>query len=105
MLQLAIRWRLEAAGWAQVKDALEGIEAAVAAADAESLWREIALMERLAPFRVSARLGDTPIEPVPEGTRERINMLIDALVPEDDREPRGQDGRHAPDQGHGTPTG
>jgi hypothetical protein len=74
---------------------------AVAAADAGSLWTEIACLEQLGPFRVITRLGDPLKEPVPEGTRERINVLIDALVPDNSQAPRGQD----PDRGHGAPTG
>lgn len=101
VLQVAIRWRLEASGWLQVQDALEGMEAAVAVTDAGPLWTEIARLEQLGPFRVSMRLGDPPKEPVPEGTRERINVLIDALVPDDGQAPRDQD----PDRGHGAPTG
>jgi len=105
VLQVTVRWRLEVSGWLQVQDALEGMEAAVAATDAQSLWNEIARLEQLGPFRVTTRLGDPPKEPVPEGIRERINVLIDALVPDDGQVPRGQDGGQAPDRGHGAAAG
>jgi hypothetical protein len=87
VLQIVIRWRLEPSGWLRVKDALEGMTAAVAAVDAESLRREIAHLELLGPFRVSTRLGDPPKEPAPEDIRERVNLLIDALVPQDGQVP------------------
>ena len=87
VLPIVIRWRLEPSGWLRVRDALDGMTAAVAAADPESLRREIAHLGLLGPFRVGTRLGDPPKEPAPEDIRERVNLLIDALVPQDGHVP------------------
>jgi hypothetical protein len=104
VLQIAIQWRLVASRWRQVQDTVGVMEAALAAADVESLWNAIAQLGQLGPFRVSTRLGDVPKEPVPEDVRERINELIYALVPGDGPAPgdRG-DGRQDSGQAHGTP--
>jgi CATRA-Associated Small Protein len=104
LLRTAIEWRLEDSRWQQVQDAVEGMEASLAAADVESLWNAIAQVEQLGPLRVSTRLGDTPKEPAPEDVRERINELIDALVREDGPAP-GDSGDNGQDSDHGTSAG
>lgn len=106
VLRIVIDWRLVASRWQQVQDACGVMEAALAAADVESMWNAIAQLEQLGPLRVQARLGDIPKEPAPEEVRERINELIDSLVREDDPAPgdRG-DGERDHDQAHGTPAG
>jgi hypothetical protein len=103
VLQMTIGASLEAVGWLRVQGALAGLEAAVAVTDVESLWRGIAHLERLGPSRVATRLGDPAKEPIPEGIRERINVLIDALLPDDGRVPPGPDGGQDPEPADGTP--
>jgi hypothetical protein len=106
VLRVAIDWRLVASRWQQVQDIVGVMDAALAAADAGSMWNAIAQLEQLGPLRVSTRLGDIPKEPAPEEVRERINELIDSLVREDGPGPgdRG-DGEQDHDQAHGTPAG
>jgi len=102
MLRIATGWQLEAARWRQVQDVLAGIEGAATAADTESLWHELARLGQFGQFRIGTRLGDAPKEPekepAPEEIRERINVLIYTLGPEDGQVPGGQD----PDRSHGT---
>lgn len=99
VLRTAIEWRLGESRWQQVQDAVEGIKAALATTDVESLWNAIAQLEQLGPLRVSTRLGDTPKDSAPDDVRERINELIDALVREDPPAP-GDRGDSEQDSGH-----
>lgn len=106
VLRIVIQWRLVGSRWRQVHDAVGVMDAAVAAADVESLWNAIAQLERLGPLRVSTRLGDIPKEQVPEEVRERINELIDALVREDGPAPGDHgDGEQHSGWAHGASSG
>lgn len=101
VLRAVVQFRLADAQWRKVGEAVAEVEAAFAAVDSKSLWNAIAQLYWFGPQRVSTRLGDTPVEPVPEQVRERINELIDALVRQgrpDDAD-RGYDGQESDGNG------
>jgi hypothetical protein len=82
VLQDATGWQLRAARWPEVGDTVGKMATAVAAADRQSLAEAVEQLEEFGPLRVVTRLGDPPREPAPPEVRERINELIDALVPD-----------------------
>jgi hypothetical protein len=101
VLRAVVQFRLTAAQWRKVQEAVAEMAAAFAAVDSKSLWNAIAQLYWFGPQRVSTRLGDTPTEPVPEQVRERINELIDALVRQGSRDggDRGYDGQESDGNG------
>ena len=92
VLIAATEWRLREPRWYEVRGAVEKMAAALAAADLQSLVDAAAQLEQLGPLRVATRLGDPPNEPAPADVRERINELIDALVPDDNPAPGDRSG-------------
>jgi hypothetical protein len=80
-LQSVLRWNLRPARWAQVREVLAEMTAAVAAPGPAALWDATETLELYAPVRVETRLGDEPREPVPGSVRERVAELVDTLQP------------------------
>lgn len=98
VLRAATEWQLREPRWRDVRDATNGVAAAVAAGDLPSLVEAVGQLERFGPLRVATRLGDPPRKPAPPEVRERINELIDALVPDNDPAP-GDHGDSGQDPG------
>jgi hypothetical protein len=82
-LRFVARKRLEPAGWRRVEATLAALEAALAAGDERATRDAIRDIDGV---RAPTRLGDRPDPagepvPIPPGQRERINRLIDEILP------------------------
>ncbi len=85
----AVRWaagtQLTPAGWVQVAEALSVLETGWAAGDERTVRHAIRALD--GALRIT-RLGDQPDDPdeepvpVPPDIRERINRLVDRILPD-----------------------
>lgn len=90
-LRYAAKRRLKAAGWVTVGEALTVLEAGLAAGDESTVRHAIRALDG---SRKPRRLGDPPDpdeEPVPSPSeiRERINKLLDMILPDTSEGPVG----------------
>src|SRR5262245_51543119 len=82
-LRYAVRKQLEPAGWLRVNATLTALEAALAAGDERATRNAIRDLDGV---RAPTRLGGQPDPaeepvPIPPEQRERINKLIDEILP------------------------
>ena len=83
VLRQALDWQLPAAGWVDVRLALDRLGAS------HDVGADLGYLELAGPFRIGTRVGDEPTTPIPAPLRERVNELIHSLTPPEDRDGSG----------------